>query len=104
MTVQASSNRNSSNAHETTSRINEFIQAVVSRLEDNLFVAWLITKNTLTVVAMALLILSPMIVWPFLMNWPVPYCYIAYAIWISWFVGATILTGVIGYMREKRGG
>jgi hypothetical protein len=87
-------------------KINKMLETTISRLQDNLVVVWLVTKNTLTVVMMALLILSPMIVWPFLMNWPVPYCYLAYAIWITWFIGSCILAAIVGYLREtgSRGG
>lgn len=81
-------------------KINKMLETTISKLQDNLVVAWLVTKNTLTVVMMALLILSPMIVWPFLMNWPVPYCYLAYAIWITWFIGSCILAAIVGYFRE----
>jgi hypothetical protein len=93
--------------HKAASRkINDELQALISKLQDNLIVVWLVTKDTLTVVMMALLILSPMIVWPFLMDWPVPYCYLAFAIWITWLIGSCILAAVVGYLREKgsRGG
>jgi Mg2+ and Co2+ transporter CorA len=82
-------------------KINSMLETLISKLHDNLIVVWFVTQNTLTVVAMALLILSPMIVWPFLMNWREPYCYLAYAIWIAWFIGSCILAAVVGYLREK---
>jgi hypothetical protein len=81
-------------------KINNMLEALIFKLQDNLIVVWFVTQNTLTVVAMALLILSPMIVWPFLMNWPVPYCYLAYTIWITWFIGSCILAAIVGYLRE----
>jgi hypothetical protein len=82
-------------------KTNNILETLIFKLQDNLIVVWFVTQNTLTVVAMALLILSPMIVWPFLMNWPEPYCYLAYAIWITWFIGSCILAAVVGYLREK---
>ena len=87
-------------------KINNMLEALISKLQDNLIVVWLVTKDTLTVVMMALLILSPMIVWPFLMDWPVPYCYFAFAIWITWLIGSCVLAAVVGYLREtgSRGG
>jgi hypothetical protein len=81
-------------------KTNNMLETLIFKLQDNLIVVWFVTQNTLTVVAMALLILSPMIVWPFLMNWPVPYCYLAYTIWITWFIGSCILAAIVGYLRE----
>lgn len=81
-------------------KTNNMLETLVFKLQDNLIVVWFVTQNTLMVVAMALLILSPMIVWPFLMNWPVPYCYLAYTIWITWFIGSCILAAIVGYLRE----
>lgn len=89
------------NIREAVSRkIAKITGRILLKFKDNLIVAWLVTKNTLTVVAMALLILSPMMVLPFLMNWPVPYCYIAYGVWITWFIGSCILAAIVGYLRE----
>ena len=82
-------------------KTNNMLETLIFKLQDNLIVVWFVTRNTLTVVAMTLLILSPMIVWPFLMNWPEPYCYFAYAIWITWFIGSCILAAIVGYLREK---
>jgi hypothetical protein len=82
-------------------KINSMLGTLIFELQDKLIVVWFVMQDTLTVVAMALLILSPMIVWPFLMNWPEPYCYLAYAIWISWFIGSCILAAIVGYLRER---
>jgi len=102
MTAQTTRNRYPRNIREAVSRkVNEMLDTLLLKLEDNLVVAWLYTRDTLTVVVMALFVLSPMIVWPFLMGWPEPYCYVAYAIWISWIIGACILAAVVGYLREK---
>ncbi|MEM2111410.1 MAG: hypothetical protein QXX08_05985 [Candidatus Bathyarchaeia archaeon] len=85
-------------------KIVEWIQERLSpRVRDNIIIAWLVTKNTLTVVVMALLILSPLLIYPFLLGWPAPYCYVAYAIWISWIIGSIIVAAVIGYLRETQG-
>jgi hypothetical protein len=81
-------------------KIHKMLETLISKLQDNLIVVGFVTQHTLTVVAMALLILSPMIVLPFLMNWPVPYCYLAYTIWITWFIGSCILAAIVGYLRE----
>ena len=81
----------------------QMLEALSSKLENNLIIVWLLTRNTLTVVVMALFILSPMMVWPWLMGWPVPYCYVAYAAWVAWFVSSCILAGIVGYLREKKG-
>jgi hypothetical protein len=82
-------------------KINSMLETLIFELQDNAIVVWFVMQNTLTVVAMALLILSPMIVLPFLMNWPEPYCYLAYAIWITWFFGSCILAAIVGYLREN---
>jgi hypothetical protein len=74
-----------------------------SKVKDNFIFVWLVTKSTLTVVLMALFVLSPLIAWPFLMGWPAPYCYVAYVLWISWIFGSLVLAGVIGYLRETAG-
>ena len=78
------------------------LESLAQKLQDNLIVAWLMAKNTFTVVLMALIIFSPIMIWPFLMGWPVPYCYVAYAVWISIFIGAIILAAIVGYLRETR--
>ena len=78
------------------------LESLAQKLQENCVIAWFIAKNTLTVVLIALIVLSPLFIWPLLMGWPVPYCYIAYAIWVSYFVGAIILAAFVGYMRETR--
>jgi len=104
MKSQTTNDGHPHNIREAVSeRINTMLKVLLSKLEDNLIVVWLMTKNTLTVVVMALIVFSPMIAWPFLMGWPEPYCYIAYAIWIGWFLGSLILAGVVGYLREASG-
>lgn len=83
-------------------RISRTLEVLSSKVQDNFIVVWLLAKNTLTVVVMALIVLSPMILWPWLMYWPVPYCYLAYAIWIAFFAGSCILAAIIGYLRETK--
>jgi len=101
MEGQIAGKQHSRNIREAvTKKIQKTLKTIISKLQDNLIVVWFLTKSTLTVVVIALLILSPMIVWPFLMNWPVPYCYIAYTIWITWFFGSCILAAIVGYLRE----
>jgi hypothetical protein len=102
MTAQSTYNHHLRNIRETASRkINKMLKALLFKLEDNLIVVWIVTKNTLTVVVMALFILSPMIILPFLMGWPEPYCYVAYALWISWFITSCVLAAIVGYLREQ---
>lgn len=84
-------------------RIDQMLEATSSKLKDNLIIVWLLTKNTLTVVVMTLFVFSPVAVWPLLMGWPVPYCYVAYVIWIALLIGSCILAGIIGYLRETKG-
>jgi len=104
MNTEEANNSHQNNIFKAASKkISDLLETLASELEDNLLVAWLVTKNTLTVVVMALFILSPMIVWPFLMNWPVPQCYIAYTLWIGWLVTACVLAAIVGYLREKSG-
>lgn len=103
MEGQIARKQHSRNIREAASKkIHKMLETLISKLQDNLVVVWFVTQSTLTVVVIALLILSPMIVLPFLMNWPVPYCYIAYAIWITWFFGSCILAAIVGYLRETR--
>ncbi|MDH7477394.1 MAG: hypothetical protein QHH17_03310 [Candidatus Bathyarchaeota archaeon] len=103
MTTQVRSKRDLRSICESISRrVDEILEAWLYRFRDNVFVAWLIAKNTLTVVVMALIILTPIIVYPFLMMLPEPQCYIAYIIWIALFVGSCILSAMIGYLRETQ--
>ena len=74
----------------------------LSWLESNAVFAWVIIKATLTIALMALIVLSPALLWPLLMGWPEPYCYVAFAIWIAYFAVAFILASIIGYLREQR--
>ena len=83
-------------------RLLALMESLALKLRDNFVFAWFLAKSTLTVVLMALIILSPMMLWPLLMNWPVPYCYFAYGIWIAFWMGALILAALVGYVRETR--
>jgi len=84
-------------------KVNGLLEKISDEVKDNIIVAWLVTKNTLTVVVMALFIASPIIIYPFLLGWPVPYCYVAYALWITLIVGCLIGAAIIGYLRETQG-
>lgn len=84
-------------------KIDRMLEKMSFKLRDNLVVVWLLARNTLTVVVMFLIIFSPYIILPFLMGHPPPYCYIAYAIWISLIFGTCIVAAIIGYMRESQG-
>lgn len=86
-----------------SSRINQILEKIPSKVRDNLTIVWLLAKNTLTVVLMALLILSPYLILPLLMDHPPPYCYVAYAIWIAMLIGSFILAAIVGYLRETKG-
>jgi len=37
------------------------------------------------------------------MGWPAPYCYVAYALWISLIIGSFLGAAIIGYLRETQG-
>lgn len=86
-----------------SNRIEKILEKVPGKTKDNIIVAWLVTKSTLTVVVMALLIISPIIIYPFLLGWPAPYCYLAYALWICLIVGSLVAAAIIGYLRETQG-
>jgi ABC-type transport system involved in multi-copper enzyme maturation permease subunit len=72
------------------------------KIRDNIVFAWFLAQSTLTVLMMAFFILIPIIIYPFLMGWPAPYCYIAYAFWISLLVGCLVFAAIIGYLRETQ--
>lgn len=82
---------------------NRMFNRLISALEDNFLLVWIITKGTLSVVLLALIALSPMFIWPMLMAWPIPYCYIAFAIWIAYFGTVVIIAAVFAYIRESKG-
>lgn len=82
---------------------NRFFNRLITRFESNILIAWVIAKGTFSAILIGLIALSPMLVWPMLMAWPAPYCYIAFAIWIVYFVGVIIIAAVIAYIRESKG-
>jgi len=83
-------------------RLLGFIESLALKLRESFVFAWFLASSTLTVVLMALIILSPMMLWPLLMNWPVPYCYFAYGMWIAFWMVAVVLAALVGYARETR--
>lgn len=83
-------------------KIEKLMEKLRSKLHAGFVVAWFLAENTLTVVAMFLIIFSPFILLPFLMGHPEPYCYIAYTIWICLFVVTIIFAAVVGYLRETK--
>ncbi|RLI46782.1 hypothetical protein DRO69_02320 [Candidatus Bathyarchaeota archaeon] len=85
-----------------STEINKILKMAPQKLKDNVIIAWLLTKNTLTVVVMAAIILTPIIIYPFLIGWPAPYCYVAYALWLSLIFGSIVVAAIIGYLKETQ--
>jgi len=85
-------------------KIEKLMAKLRSKFQAGLIVAWFLTQNTLTVVAMFLIVFSPFILLPFLMGHPPPYCYIAYAVWMVFIAVTIILAALVGYLRETRQG
>jgi len=92
-------------------RIERFLMVINSKIEPDVKSRWWplyrTIINTGTVVLMALLILSPFCLYPFLMQLAVnlksPYCYLIYALWWLWLIGGAIGAGLVEYVRKERG-
>lgn len=61
--------------------------------------------KVIPVILMAILIMSPMFLYPLMMMWAQtfgePICYFLYALWWFMFFGSAVCVAIIGYMREK---
>jgi hypothetical protein len=84
-------------------KIEKILQKLPAKIADNMIVAWFIAQNTLTVVLMAMFVMAPVVIYPFLLGWPAPYCYVAYAFWITLLIGSLVAAAIIGYLRETQG-
>jgi hypothetical protein len=84
-------------------KIEKMLEKLPAKIADNIVVAWLLTQNTLTIVLMALFVMAPILVYPFLLGWPAPYCYVAYAFWITLLIGSLVAAAIVGYLRETQG-
>lgn len=94
---------NISNAHDArTYSVGKQLtfRELIEKLRSSATVAWFLAQSTLTVVAMALIILSPMLIYPFLLNHPAPLCYFLYAGWIAFFGICIVVAAIVGYLRE----
>ena len=82
---------------------NRMFDRFVSKLESNMLVVRFIARSTLSAVLIAIIAMSPMFIWPMLMAWPAPYCYVAFAIWITYFGSVVMIAAILAYIRESKG-
>lgn len=61
-----------------------------------------LASASLTVAAMALIIISPMFLYPMLLGYEEPYNYIALAIFWAVILGVSVFAGVTDYLRKGR--
>ena len=58
--------------------------------------------KTLGIVIEALIILSPIAIYPYIIMRPSPVCYVLYAVWIGSWIGLTVVVAMMEYVRDYR--